>query len=228
MWLTSAQALAQYHRAYDNGAYQAVCRSVAQMLYLIGDVPLSSVRDLPEYIELTNLLTDAALEICGHPAYRGVSWTLAHRLHQISTNHAKPLATTAIEHLFEQVDQYLARYRQQMHQWQSELTPPTRTASQLEITLHLAEESVRSASEVAGWQGRTTYHLSAAGAGLLRVAFICLQANDSSSLHYATEKLMRAVEDIHAGLSELTAQSGSSAAFSRLYALLTRFLQEDK
>src|SRR5690606_19608835 len=142
----------------------------------------------PEYLELANLLTDSALEICGVTSCAGAGWKLAYRLHQFTTERLERnmLDAAAIKRVFEAVEAYLQHYRQHMQRFAQTLRaadPQTRTEHELETTLHLAQEAIRTASEIPNWQGRAAYHLTTAGTGYLRAALILLQ---SPELHEIT------------------------------------------
>ena len=104
---TAQQALDQYHLAYNNMAYRSICKLIAYLLAGTSH-PLTDVTHTPEYIELTNLMTDTALEICGHPAYHGRGWTLAFRLHQQGG-----VNPTELQQIFIAVEVYLKRFRRE-------------------------------------------------------------------------------------------------------------------
>ncbi len=115
MLMTTQQALAQYHIAYDNEAYRTACGAIAWLLLAGTPQTLTSVTDAPDYIALANLLTDTALEMCGHPAYHGRGWTLAFKLHQLGTERLERgvLDLAALQRTFTAVEAYLVRFRQE-------------------------------------------------------------------------------------------------------------------
>lgn len=230
MLMTAEQALAVYHRAYDNLAYQTACGSIAWMLSA-GTPPRTNPTHLAEYTTLTNLLTDTGLECCGHPAYHGTGWTLAKRL----LDHSRPAIQTgqpdtgSIQRVMTTIDRYLDRFRQagDVHERALQTNSQQQAAFYLTTAQHLTEESVRSLSAVPGWQGRTGYHLSAASAGLLRTSTILLQPTDEATLRYAGEKFNRALHDLLAGLTELSQQPQPPALFEPVRAALQKCLEED-
>lgn len=115
MLLTPQQALAQYHLTYDNEAYRTACGAIGWLLLAGTPQTLTSVTSAPDYIELANLLTDSALEVCGHPAYHGRGWTLAFRLHQLGTARLERgvLDLAALQRTFAAVEAYLTLFRQE-------------------------------------------------------------------------------------------------------------------
>jgi hypothetical protein len=115
MLMTTQQALAQYHLAYDNAAYRATCGAIGWLLLAGTPQTLTSVTDTPDYIELANLLTDTALEMYRHPAYHGRGWTLAFKLHQLGTERLERgvLDLAALQRTFTAVEAYLALFRQE-------------------------------------------------------------------------------------------------------------------
>lgn len=115
MLITAPQALAQYHLAYDNTAYQTACGAIGWMLLAGTNYTLANITDTPEYAELANLLTDTALEICGHPTYHGRGWKLAFKLHQFGANRLERgvIDLPAVQRTFAVVEAYLALFRQE-------------------------------------------------------------------------------------------------------------------
>jgi hypothetical protein len=215
-FMTSVHALAQYHLAYDNNLYTAATNAVAEICS----------KETPEYARIANLITDAALEVCGHPSHHGIGWTLALELRAISED------ANTLNAVIAAVDAYLGCFRNQMQTSREILQhdPVSNASFQLDSALHLAEEAVSSVSEIPYWSGRTAYHLTAAGTGLLRTAAILLrQGNDPSrsTLNYAAEKFSRALRDLHYGLGETANQPSMPDSFIAVRERLADFFKED-
>jgi hypothetical protein len=215
-FMTSVHALAQYHLAYDNNLYADATDAVAEICS----------KESPEYARIANLITDAALEFCGHPAYHGVGWTLALELREISKD------SDTFDVVIAAVDAYLSCYRNQMQTTRDILQhdPVSKASFHLDSALHLAEEAVGCVSQIPYWNGRAAYHLTAAGAGLLRTAAILLkQGNDPSrsTLNYAAEKFNRALRDLSYGLDETANQPSMPEGFVAAREHLNDFFKED-
>ncbi|MCQ3932665.1 MAG: hypothetical protein DPW16_19625 [Chloroflexi bacterium] len=225
---TAQQALDQYHLAYNNMAYRSICKLIACLLAGTSH-PLADVTYTPEYIELTNLLTDTALEICGHPAYRGRGWTLAFRLHQLATNYLErgAVALSVVQHTFAAVEIYLDLFRRSVTTREDRLNddPTSKAISQMEGALILLEESVRTTSDLPSRRGRAAYHLTAACVGLLRTAMLLLKSNDVLG-DCAAEKFSRALRDMVYGLNEIAADPDLPHIFSRASTYLLKCLEE--
>ena len=225
---TAQQALDQYHLAYNNMAYRSICKLIAYLLAGTSHT-LVDVTHTPEYIELTNLLTDTALETCGHPAYHGRGWTLAFRLHQLASNHLErgTVALSVVQQTFAAVEIYLDLFRQSVTTRENRLNddPTSRAIAQMEGALILLEESVRTTSDLPSRRGRVAYHLTAACVGLLRTAALLLKSNDALGF-YAAEKFSRALRDMVYGLNEIAAEPDSPYIFSRASAYLLKCLEE--
>lgn len=235
MLLTSPQAMMQYHAAYNNELYQTVCGGLVWIV-LAGQPtrPMPDAFELPEYLELANLLTDSALEICGVTSCAGSGWKLAYRLHQLTTKRLEKnmLDVAAMRRVFELVEAYLQHYRQHMQQFSETLRAgdsQTRTEHELETSLHLAQEAIRIASEIPNWQGRTAYHLTAAGTGYLRTALILLQSpemNEVTTGSYLYEKVQRAVRDSRYALDELIHHAQVPVLLTQLQSALHQLFEE--
>ena len=214
--MTSIHALAAYHLAYDNNLYATATDAVAAIC----------PKESPQYTRIANLITDAALEVCGHPAYHGVGWTLALALREIAEDRQ------TLEPVIAAVETYLDCFRQQMHSSREVLQndPLSKAAFYLDSALHLAEEAIGSVGEIPHWNGRAAYHLTAAGAGLLRSAAILLKQGSRpsrSTLLYAAEKLNRALRDLHYGLDESANQPSMPEGFIAARDLLNDFFKEE-
>jgi hypothetical protein len=206
MLITTQQALAQYHLAYDNIAYKTACGAIGWLLLAGTSQTLTSVTDSPAYIELANLLTDSALEMCGHPAYHGRGWTLAFKLHQLGAERLERgvLDFASLQRTFTTVETYLARFRQQIMATETLLhnDPTASGLFQMEGALVLLADSVCTTSTISNRSGRAAYHLTAACVGMLRTAALILK-NSHSPDAYAAEKFSRSLRDLLYGLNEL-------------------------
>jgi hypothetical protein len=203
--MTSVHALAQYTLAYNNQLYTAASEAIAEVLASARSISLEAAKVLPEYAKLANLLTDTALEICGHPAYRGVGWTLAQELRAISTStDAKANASQ----MFGAVTAHLETFHRQASTFRELLASDgqANTLFLLEVAQLIADDAVQAASDLPGWPGRAVYHLLGACTGTLKTAVTILRYQDQPSLspyHYAAEKLARALRDTVYGLDEV-------------------------
>ncbi len=206
MLMTTQQALAQYHLAYDNIAYRTACGAIGRLLLAGTPQPFTSVTHSPDYIELANLLTDTALEVCGHPAYHGRGWTLAFRLHQLGAERLERgvLDFMVIQRTFTAVETYLTRFRQQIMAAETLLhnDPTASGLLQMEGALGLLEDSVCTTSTISNRSGRAAYHLTTSCVGLLRTATLILKSSHSPDA-YAAEKFSRSLRDLLYGLNEL-------------------------
>lgn len=218
MLLTAPQALFHYHQVYHNATYQAACTALA--VALNGADP-AQARQHPIYLHLANLLTDAALEHCGHPAYHGVGWTLAYTLHTHGL--ATPPVLAALHAHLEPFRVAHARLQDQL-----ENHPADQLTIQLEVAHSSTGAAMQTASQLQHWQGRTAYHLLAAASGLLTTAGLYLRYDASQTTshhHYIAEKIQRALRDVRYGLSEVQQHQPLPMSLARLLAALRR-LQE--
>lgn len=216
MLITEQRALENYHACYDNLAYRAVCDEMLWVLSAGSPLDEAALRQTPDYITLSNLLTTVALEICGHPAYHGEGWQLATSLLTITEPRRKSGDLTAqqTQALFDLVDGYLGQYRAFMRQQ----TNPNAIQDIL-TAQHMAEFATQNASQIARWQGRTAYHLAAASASLLQVAHIILtQAFSRSTTFYAAEKLRRGLQNLRFALQEIRLSAPSDEPLPTLFA----------
>ncbi len=216
MCITTEQALASYHAAYDNHAYHALCDELVWLLGAGSDLSDDALRQTPDYLVLTNLLIHTALEICGHPAYHGEGWQLATSLHAVTTprRHSGALTPEDIHRFFQQVDGYLGIYRAAMRQQ----VTATVSATALDLARQLTDTALQHTTTLPHWQGRTAYHLTAASAGLLHTAHILLaQPFSPSRAGYAAEKLRRACHDLAFALHEIVQFSGLDAALPAFF-----------
>lgn len=219
MLLTAPHALFQYHRLYDNVRYRTACTAIATAL--APQNPAQAER-LPAYLRLANLLTDTALELCGHPAYHGVGWTLAHTLYQ---------ATADNRQVFTAVEAYLAPFRQGVADWQATLDadPAASLSVLLDVAQVATDTAISTASLLPYWQGRAAYHLLGACAGYLQVTTLYLRHKDTlATIHdsYLAEKLRRALRDTHYSLDELAQHDALPLTLAQLRTTL-RALQEE-
>jgi hypothetical protein len=153
MQTSAEQALARYHAAYDNTAYQAVCDELVWILSSGGTLSDEALRHTPDYIVLTNLLINVSLETCGHPTYHGQGWTLAASLLAVTEPRRKSgdLTDEAVQNLFNIVDGYLSRFRAYIKQ--NPLTP----AEQVRAVQRSAEAAVQLTNPLPGAHSRAAY-----------------------------------------------------------------------
>lgn len=217
MNLTSQQALLTYHACYDNSAYRAATDEIAWILGAGNDLSDAAIRQTPDYLALSNLLTNVALEICGHPHYHGEGWQLATCLNAVIAPHlaAGELDQATIQRLWQFLDGYFGLYRYQQQQLAVTLASDrlAKTKLHLETAWWLALEAMQSASDLPDWTGRAVYHLSASAAGLLQSALLLLRRESAA---YLNEKFSRAIRDLGDALVELRPHSAKLPFLARL------------
>jgi len=234
MNLTPQQALNNYHACYDNDAYAAATDEIAWLLGAGNDLSDEALRNTPDYITLSNLLTNVALEICGHPAYNGEGWKLATSLNAVIDvlsryQHLDPQTCQKVWHI---IDGYLGIYRRHMTEFYDKLEADAHAKATLHIETvwTLTEDAVRAASDVPDWNGRSTYHLAGAAEGILRTATLMLaQKSDEvspSRFGYAAEKLGRAIRDLTYALTEIQPHVKGKSYFATFRETLGKLLEE--
>jgi hypothetical protein len=234
MNLTPQQALNNYHACYDNDAYAAAADEIAWMLGAGNDLSDDALRKTPDYIALSNMLTNVALEICRHPAYNGEGWKLATSLNAITEprRQAGHVDHEAIQKMWHIIDGYLGIYRRHMTEFYDKLETDVHAKATLHIETAwtLTEEAVRVASNVPDWNGRSTYHLASAAEGILRTATLMLaQKSDEISplrFGYAAEKFGRAIRDLTYALTEIQPQLKGKSYFATVRETLSKLLEE--
>jgi hypothetical protein len=170
------------------------------------------------------MLTNVALEICGHPHYHGEGWQLATSLNAVIEPRLKAgdLDQEVNHKLWHRVDGYFGIYRHYMQEFYARLAADTHAKAtvQVETAWMLTEEAVRAASDVPHWDGRATYHLSGAAEGILRTANLMLaqQADETSSSRfgYAAHKFGRAIRDLCYALAEIQPHTNGIPFFARV------------
>lgn len=135
---TEAHALILYHLNYDNAAYAAVTDGIVAMLGASDE----DIRNTPDYIALSNLLTNAALEICGYPPYQGQGWQLAISLRKLTET--GQLSAEVAEQLFGQVEAYLAHFAEARRSFDDHLhsKPQAQAAFELQGLGQLLAEAI--------------------------------------------------------------------------------------
>lgn len=234
MNLTPQQALNNYHACYDNDAYAAATDEISWILGAGSDLSDEAIQNTPDYIALSNMLTNVALEICGHPAYHGEGWKLATSLNAVTEprRQAGHLDHEAIQKLFHLIDGYLGIYRRYMTEFYDKLESDVHAKATLHIETAwtLTEDAMRTASDVPDWNGRSTYHLTGAAEGILRTATLMLaQKSDETSpsrFGYAAEKLGRAIRDLTYALTEIQPHLKGKSYFATLRETLSKLLEE--
>lgn len=224
MNLTPQQALVNYHACYNNTAYSAATDEIAWMLGAGNDLSDEALRQTPDYITLSNMLTNVALEICGHPHYHGEGWQLATSLNAVTEPRLKAgdLDQTAIRKLWQLIDGYFGIYRHHMQEFYATLAADVQAKAtlQVETAWTLTEEAVRAASDVPHWNGRAAYHLTGAAEGILRTANLMLaqQTGETSPSRfgYAAHKFGRAIGDLCYALAEIQPHTNGTPFFARV------------
>jgi hypothetical protein len=234
MNLTPKQALAHYNSAYNNTAYGSACDEFIWILGAGSDLSEDAIQNTSDYIALSNMLTNVALEICGHPAYHGEGWKLATSLNAVTRPRHQDghIDHEAIQKLWHIIDGYLGIYRRHMTEFYDKLEADVHAKATLHIETvwTLTEDAVRVASDVPDWNGRSTYHLAGAAEGILRTATLMLaQKSDEispSRFGYAAEKLGRAIRDLTYALTEIQPHFKGKSYFATLRETLSKLLEE--
>jgi hypothetical protein len=215
--LTPEQALLTYHACYDNTAYRTATDEIVWILGAGNDLSDAALRQTPDYLALSNMLINVALEICGHPHYHGAGWQLATSLNAVIAPRLKAgeLDQAAIERLWQLIDGYFGIYRHHQQQCYARLSADVQAKAslQLESAWLLTAEAVRSASDLPDWKGRAVYHLSASAAGLLQTTLLLLRRESAA---YLNEKFSRAIRDLGAALAEFAPYSPRLPFLARL------------
>ena len=174
MLLTSQQALDRYHTAYQNEAYRTVCDDLTALLVAGTDLTLAAAQNTPDYITLSNLITDAALEVCGHPDQHGAGWTLTTSLIAVVEPRlqAGDLTHNDLRNFIRLLDGYFGIYRAHLREFAAQLDTQSisKTACQLATAQVVTDDAIRTASTIPSWRGRAAYHLISAAGGILRTA----------------------------------------------------------
>ena len=172
---TTEQALARYNRRFDNGRYQALAVLLA--------ADLRADRESERVADALNLITDAALEVSGHPYYVQAWLKLAAFCGQ------HPLAIATID----AIHAYLLIYQQAVDTRADDFELTAKALQQCYQSGDSLRAAVTCANGVHGWRGRMAYDLLAACGFLTQAAAHLLMHGNAS---YIREKL-------HAGLRRI-------------------------
>lgn len=232
--MTPRQALNIYNSNYDNDAYGAVTDELVFILGAGSDLSDEALRDTPDYITLSNMITNVALQICGYPAYAGEGWQLATSLHAVTHPRiaSGDLDPEAVQKFFGLLDGYFGIYRHAVKTHRESLNADdhAQATSEVESVWRLAEDAVRTTSNVREWNGRCAYHLVSAAEGFLRTAMLMLaQKPDETSpsrFGYAAEKFGRALRDLSYALEEIQPQVNTKSFFVTAHEILRKLSEE--
>lgn len=194
------KSLALYHRAYRNDHYSAVTDEIVYQLGSNSDATDEEICNSKEYIQLSNLVTDVALEICGYPFDKSAGWELAEAIREIFKPYLKAghLKQSHIDGLVDVIDGYLGQYRYYMREY-GDKDSVIKASQEPDLS-----GFIQQASTEANWSGRLMYHFYSAADLLVRTAAIIKQdPHSKSQLLYAAEKLTHAMRHIGYGLSEI-------------------------
>lgn len=170
-----------YHRCFNNDHYQSAVQALADALSVSVDSASAS--------DAANLITDAALGLCGDTFHRQAWLNLAIFCGQ------KTVSTTAIDTVY----CYLLRFQ----------SPPNTRADDFEMTakallnIYAAQANLRTAiahaNGVHGWRGRMAYDFLAASAALVVASSQLLMEGE---LSYIREKLQSSFQLLVGALHE--------------------------
>lgn len=189
--MTNQAAYARYHSLYDNDQYRTVTRLVAEELAVIHDSEAAS--------DVGNLITDAALGLCGHDSFTG-AWN---RLALFCA--FNKISLVAIEVIY----RYLLVFQQAKDHRADDFEALAKTLFYLQTSTQSVQIAVAHASDIHGWEGRTSYHLLASAGQLLQTTQALLT---NARANYAQEKLKKSITQLNYALNE--AAQNETAGFS--------------
>lgn len=189
--MTNQAAYARYHSLYDNDQYRTVNQLVAEELAIKQDSEVAS--------DVANLITDAALGLCGHDAFTGACNQLALFC---GSNNVSPVVIEAIY-------RYLLVFQQAKDRRADDFEALAKTLFYLQTITQSVQTAVAHASDIHSWEGRTGYHLLASAGQLLQTTHALLT---NASADYAQEKLKKSITQLNYALNE--AAKNETAGFS--------------
>lgn len=192
-----------YNSLYDNVAYQAVTQAIADDLGVGREALAAS--------DAANLITDAALGLCGHASYTESCLTLANFCGQ---NGICPTTIDAIH-------AYLIRFQQVADTRADDFEATAKTLYHLQTLKGALHPAIAHASGIHSWQGRAAYDLLASADYLMQAAENLLKNGDSG---YSGEKLRAGVGRIIGASREALHHADRPQAFDLSD---TRFLSAD-
>lgn len=174
-------AMKHYHSHFNNKAYQAIG------LHLAHD--LRAERESLRVSEAMNLLTDAALSVCGHPDYPESCLKLAIFCGQNS------VSVTTIDRMTNYLRRFQIKYDTRLEDFEATANALLRGYAGFDA-LHSAATA---ANGIHTWQGRVAYDLLVAAEYLTQTAINLLM---QSNMSYIYEKLQSAFQRIQGALHE--------------------------
>lgn len=190
---TEATALNRYNSLFNNAQYQIVTQTIADDLNVErGSVTAS---------DAANLITDAALGLCGHPSYAEACHTLAIFC---GRNGIRPTTIDTIR-------AYLIRFQGMGDTRADDFEATAKALYQLQTIKAAIHAAICYANGIHSWQGRTAYDLLAASDYFMQAAQALL-ADDNES--YVAEKLRSGLQRIAGALHEGTRHSERPELFN--------------
>jgi len=171
----------RYHARYDNNEYQAVTQKLADALHVERDSSTAS--------DAANLVTDAALGLCGHPSYTN-GWRV---LAVLCGQQRIPADVVDALHT------YLSLYAQNGDTAVDDFAATVKALTLSYTALDALQSAVPHANGIHGWQGRAAYQLLATSDYLVQAAIQLLGNGDES---YISEKLHHGVQRLTGALHE--------------------------
>ncbi len=183
--MTNESAYARYHSLYDNNQYQTVTQLVAE--------ELTRKHESEAAADVGNLITDAALGLCGHATFA----TACHRLALFCV--ANGVSPVAIEAIY----RYLLVFQQAKDRRADDFEALAKTLYYLQTITEALQTATAHATGIHSWQGRTGYHLLASASQLLQTTQILLTG---ATADYAHEKLKKSITQLSYALNETAGQ----------------------
>ena len=174
-------AMERYHSLYDNDHYRAITQQLADVLHVERDSSTAS--------DAANLVTDAALGLCGHPSYSG-GWRV---LAMFCGQQRIPADVVDVLHT------YLSLYAQNGDTAIDDFAATVKALTLSYTALDALQSAVPHANGIHGWQGRAAYQLLAASDYLVQAAIQLLGSGDNA---YISEKLHHGVQRLTGALHE--------------------------
>jgi hypothetical protein len=183
---TIQQALHHYNRLFDNPKYQAIAAMLA--------ADLGADRESERVSDIMNLITDAALNLSGHPHYE-MAWL---KLVTFCGQNAVTIPT------IDAIYTYLLIFQQVKDTRADDFEGTSKALLKSYESLDTLRAGVSCANGVHGWRGRMAYQLLAAADFLIQAATQLLLHGD---LFYIHEKLQSGIQRLIRALHEGIRQS---------------------
>lgn len=182
----------RYNDLYDNAAYQAVTQAIADDLNVDRESLAAS--------DAANMLTDAALGLCGHPSYAESCLTLA-----IFCGRSG-IRPTTIDAIFS----YLSRFQQTGDNRTDDFEATAKALHHIQSVQSILPLAVSHTNGIHSWRGRTAYDLLASADYIIRAAENLLRHGDDS---YVAEKIRAGVGRIIGASREAIRYANRPQAF---------------